>query len=345
MNIVVLAGGISTERDVSLVSGMGIYKALKKKGHNCILLDSFFGYDGEDWKDVFSMDKDWTESISAIKSENPDLDAVKAMRPDWKSSLLGPHVIDICRLADIVFFGLHGMNGEDGRIQACFDLNGILYTGTDYMSSAICMDKSLTKDLFRAGDVPCAKSVTIFKAEDAPEDFPLPCVVKACHGGSSVGVYLVNTKEEYDNAVKEAFTYDEEVMIEQFIKGREFSIGVVDGTAYPIIEIAPINGFYDYKNKYQPNSTVETCPAELSEEKTLEMQKAAEKAFKVLHLRDYARFDCMMQEDGQFFFLEANTLPGMTPASLLPQEAAALGYSYEDLCQLIIDIALRRKDA
>ena len=148
-------------------------------------------------------------------------------------------------------------------------------------------------------------------------------------------------RDRYAAALEEAFKYDDEVVIEQYIKGREFSVGVVDGKAYPIIEIAPIHGFYDYKNKYQAGSTIETCPAELSEEKTLAMQAAAEQAFKVLRLKNYARMDFMMDEKGDFYCLEANTLPGMTPTSLLPQEAKVLGTEYADLCQLLIDISMR----
>ena len=152
---------------------------------------------------------------------------------------------------------------------------------------------------------------------------------------------MANTPEEYEEAKKEAFLYDEEVVIEQYIKGREFSVGVMDGKALPVIEIAPLQGFYDYKNKYQAGSTIETCPAVLSEEKTKEMQQYAKEAFKVLRLKNYARMDFMMNEAGEMFCLEANTLPGMTPTSLLPQEAAAAGISFSELCEKILEAALR----
>lgn len=341
MKIVVLAGGISTERDVSLVSGMGIYRALKSKNHQVMLLDVFLGYDQEDWHNVFDKDVDWAGSIDAIKEQNPDIEEVKALRPDWKKNFFGPHVIDICQSADIVFMALHGENGENGKIQACFDLNGIRYTGTDYVSSAICMNKAIAKDLFVAAGVPTPAGVRLKKGGDTDIQVPYPCVVKACCGGSSVGVYMVHNDEEYSNALKEAFRYDDEVVVEQYIKGREFSVGVVDGKAYPVIEIAPLQGFYDYKNKYQAGSTIETCPAELSSEKTKAMQEAAELAFKVLRLKNYARMDFMMDEEENFYCLEANTLPGMTPMSLLPQEAKVLGLDYADLCQLLIDLSIR----
>lgn len=345
MNIVVLAGGISTERDVSLISGKMIYKAVKKNGHNAILLDVFLGYEG-DISHIFETNEDWEAQVSGIKETNPDIEQVKALRPDWEKNFFGPNVIAICQKADVVFMALHGENGENGKIQACFDLMGITYTGTDYVSSAICMDKGLTKDIFNCYGVPTPKGIRLKKGAADPHAVPFPCIVKACCGGSSVGVSIAKTAEEYEAAKAEAFHYDEEVVIEQYIEGREFSVGVLDGTALPIIEIAPLTGFYDYKNKYQAGSTIETCPAELSEEKTLEMQGYAEKAFKVLRLKNYARMDFMMSKAGEIYCLEANTLPGMTPTSLLPQEAAVVGIGFEQLCEKLIEVSLRdRKGA
>ena len=195
--------------------------------------------------------------------------------------------------------------------------------------------------MFALFGVPTPAGVKLKKNQVDTREVPLPCVVKACCGGSSVGVAMADTPEEYEEAKKEAFLYDEEVVIEQYIKGREFSVGVMDGKALPVIEIAPLQGFYDYKNKYQAGSAVETCPAVLSEEKTKEMQGYAEKAFKILRLKNYARMDFMMNEQEEIYCLEANTLPGMTPTSLLPQEAAAAGISFSELCEMIIAAALR----
>lgn len=340
MKIVVLAGGISTERDVSLISGTMIYKALKEKGHQVILLDVFLGYEGNT-EGIFEKEEDWAREIEGIKEENPDIEKVKAMRPDGDKIFFGPNVISICQSADVVFMALHGENGENGKIQACFDLMGIKYTGTDYLSSAICMDKGLTKEMFALHGVPTPKGICLKKGQEDKREVPLPCVVKACCGGSSVGVCIATDENEYEKAKEEAFRYDNEVVIEQYIKGREFSVGVIEGRALPIIEIAPISGFYDYKNKYQAGSTIETCPAVLSEEKTNEMQKYAEDAFRILRLKNYARMDFMMSENGELYCLEANTLPGMTPTSLLPQEAQAEGTSYGDLCEEIIRISLK----
>lgn len=339
MKIVVLAGGISTERDVSLVSGSQIYKALKQKGHQVMMLDVFLGYDGEDWNQVFESDRDWASLVAPIRESNPDLEAVKALRPDWKKSFFGPHVMDICRMADAVFMALHGAGGEDGKIQACFELMGIPYTGSDYVSSALAMDKSLTKEIFAQNHVPAAKSIRLQKGDAAPA-FTGACVVKAARGGSSVGVALARKAEEYEAALTEAFRYDDEVVIEDYIEGREFAVAVLDGKALPVIEIAPKSGFYDYKNKYQAGSTVETCPANLTAEETRKLQDAAELAFRALRLKKCARMDFRMNEKGEVFCLEANTLPGMTATSLMPQEAAAAGIDFPELCEKLIRSAI-----
>lgn len=340
MRIVVLAGGISTERDVSLTSGKMIYRALKKNGHQAILLDVFLGYEGP-LDHIFDREEDWEAQVQGISETNPDLDAVRALRPGWEKQFFGPNVITLCQTADVVFMALHGENGENGKIQACFDLMGITYTGTDYVSSALSMDKGLTKDIFARYGVPTPAGIRLKKGEQETERVPFPCVVKACCGGSSVGVSIVHNEQEYEAAKQESFRYGDEAVIEQYIAGREFSVGVLDGRALPVIEIAPLTGFYDYKNKYQAGSTVETCPAELPPEKTKEMQQYAELAFQVLRLKNYARMDFMMGRDGSIYCLEANTLPGMTPTSLLPQEAAAVGISFEQLCEQLIAVSLR----
>ena len=150
----------------------------------------------------------------------------------------------------------------------------------------------------------------------------------------------MKTEEEYQQALENGFSYEDKLVVESYIKGREFSVGVVDGKAYPIIEIAPIEGFYDYTNKYKAGSTIETCPANLDEELTCRMQRYAEDAYRLLRLQGYGRMDFMMDEKNRMYCLEANTLPGMTPTSLLPQEAAALGMTFADLCEHLIEVSL-----
>lgn len=341
MKIVVLAGGTSTERDVSLVTGSMIYKALVQNGHQVVLLDLYLGYDEPDYEDIFAIKKDWSESIRAISDENPDISQVRASRKGDPYNEVGPRVINICKQADIVFLALHGQNGEDGKVQAMFDLLNIKYTGTDYFSSALAMDKAISKEMFVKYNIPTPLGITLKKGQTADWD-NYPCIVKVNRGGSSVGVYRANNKKELDDALANAYKYENTVIIEQFIDGREFSIGVMDGKALPIIEIAPKVGFYDYKNKYQAGSTIETCPADLPQDVTAKMQSCAEEVYRALRLQTYVRMDFRMDNEYNFYCLEANTLPGMTPTSLLPQEAAAVGVDFAALCEQILDISMKK---
>ena len=340
MKIVVLAGGISTERDVSIVSGTQVCRALRSRGHQAILVDVFCGLEDTQADTVFTDEYDLDQAVTYIKSFNDKLETMKGRR-----EFFGPKVLELCRDADTVFLALHGENGENGKIQAAFDLLGICYTGSSYLGSALAMDKELAKQIFRECHVPTPAGIVLRKTEErraaAENGVGLPCVVKPSCGGSSVGVSIAHTEEEYQQALAEGFRYENVLIVERYIKGREFSVGVVDGVVYPVIEIAPIQGFYDYKNKYQAGSTIETCPAELSEELTLRMQEYALQAYQALRLESYGRIDVMMDEENNMYCLEANTLPGMTPTSLLPQEAAALGMDFADLCEKLIQVSLR----
>ena len=340
MKIVVLAGGTSTERTVSITSGTGICKALRQKGHQAVLADIFCGVENVDWENPFPQEYDVDAASAYMSGFNDRIESMKAER----RSFFGPNILKLCELADIVFLGLHGANGEDGKVQAAFDLMGIKYTGTGYLSSAMAMDKGITKQMFLMNHVPTPHGTSMTKAEMTTDvkalgmDFPV--VVKTCCGGSSVGVYIVHDQAEYEQALKDAYSYEDEVVVEEYIKGREFSVAVVDGKAYPIIEIAPVQGFYDYKNKYKAGSAVETCPAELSEAVTEKMQHYAEQVAQVLGLDTYSRTDFLLDENENIYCLEANTLPGMTPTSLLPQEAQVVGVNFNELCEKLIQISL-----
>lgn len=346
MNIVVLCAGTSTEREISIVSGTGVCRALRSKGHNARVLDIYFGTYESDLNSDNFFDGEYNLEEQVKKIEGFTL-MVKEMQKTGKD-FFGENVIDICKKSDIVFMALHGQNGEDGKVQAVFDLFGIKYTGTDYLGSALAMDKDITKQLFIANQVPTPKGVKFEKGlendvyykimTDAGISFP--CVVKTCCGGSSVGVYIVNNRQEFDDAVEAAFSYEDDVIVEEYIKGREFSIGVVEGKALPIIEIIPLQGFYDYENKYKPGMTKDVCPAELSEKMTELMQREAVHASKVLKLGTYSRMDFLMDENENIYCLEANTLPGMTPTSLLPQEAQVIGIDYPTLCERLIETSL-----
>lgn len=342
MNIVVLAGGTSPERDISIVSGTGICAALRERGHRAVLADVFCGLDQVDWADPFPADYDVEQASAYIKSFNRDMDSLKKSR----RSFFGPNVLKLCEAADMVFLGLHGANGEDGRIQAAFDLMGIRYTGAGYLSSALCMNKGVTKAFFRMHHVPTPEGFTMEKKERrrglSPSGLEFPVVVKTCCGGSSIGVYIVHDQDEYEKALDEAFVYEDEAVVEEYVEGVEYTVAVVDGEAYPIVEIVPLEGFYDYENKYKPGAVRDTCPAPLSEELTRAMQEYAVKGFHALSLEGYARFDFIMTHEGNIYCLEANTLPGMTPTSLIPQEAAVLGMDYPALCEELIRVSLKK---
>lgn len=345
MNIVVLSGGLSSERDVSFQSGTMVAKALRARGHKALVLDVFMGYsDSEcDVTDIFLNSEENSVKVNDIPTSAPDIKAIIASRSDKTPGFFGPNVIKICQMADIVFMALHGGDGESGKVQAAFDLYGIKYTGNDYISSAVAMDKQMTKDFLERAGVPTPAGTSLKKADREGFVFDkIPCIVKPNCGGSSIGVTIVNSDKELDAALDAAFEWEDEVVIEQFIKGREFSDGVIEGKALPIIEIAPKQGFYDYKNKYAAGSAVETCPAEISKEATEKMQRYAEIAFKALGLTTYARMDFMMDKAENIYCLEANTLPGMTPTSLLPQEAAVVGMDFEDLCEHLIQVSMRK---
>lgn len=348
MNIVVLAGGLSTERDVSFKTGSMVAKALKENGHKVILLDVFMGYSDreEDLTGIFDRADEISVQVSDIPTEAPDLAKVKASRKDQSPCFFGPNVIKMCQMADIVFMALHGENGENGKIQAAFDLFGVKYTGSDYLSSAIAMNKETSKQFFLANAIPTPKGISMTRATRQDDitklDLTLPCVVKPCCGGSSIGVTIVKDAAEFKAALDDAFKWENELVIEEFVQGREFSVGVIEGKALPIIEIAPKEGFYDYKNKYKAGSTVETCPAELPEQVTKDMQHYAEEVARVIGLDTYSRSDFLLNDKNEMFCLEANTLPGMTPTSLLPQEAAVIGMSFNQLCEHLIDISLKK---
>ena len=339
MDIVVLAGGTSTERDVSLITGKNVTKALRRRGHRATLLDVFMGYDG----DVSAFfDTDGIDETLKISDTDPDIQGILASRKGDAKGLFGENVISLCKAADIVFVALHGEDGEDGKVQATFDLMGIKYTGSGSFGSALAMNKYVAKELMDAHGVKNAKYIVTKGGEDAPE-FPRPCVIKPFSGGSSVGVSIVMQQSEYDKAIKQAAKYESDIIIEEYVKGREFSLGIVGGEALPPIEIIPKAGFYDYKNKYQEGMTIEICPAELDDALTKKMQDCAKAVFKALDLDVYGRIDFILKDGTEdFYCLEANSLPGMTAMSLLPQEAAAVGLEYDDLCQKIVDLSLAK---
>lgn len=343
MNIAVVCGGISRERDVSISTGTCVAQALRQRGHSVALVDLFLGSEEAREHPEIAFTTELRDDLYAVGETAPDPDAVRAQRQG--SGLLGPGVLEICKYADIAFLALHGAEGENGKVQACLDLYGIPYTGSGYLGSALAMNKELTKIMLRAAGVGTPYGITLRKGEKTPEDVMFPCVVKPCSGGSSVGTSIVNAPEELSDALQQAFSCDSAVLVEEYIRGRELTVGIMDGKAMPVIEIIPKTGFYDYKNKYQSGLTDELCPAPLTEADTLRIQALAEKAYAALGMEAYARADFLMDErDGELYCLELNSLPGMTPTSLIPQMAAAEGMDYGQLCEKIIEVSMRKYD-
>ncbi|MBQ0009718.1 MAG: D-alanine--D-alanine ligase [Ruminococcus sp.] len=337
MKIVVLAGGYSHERDVSLASGCLIANALCRQGHRVALVDVYENLETEDLSSLFSDKGGYSTSIPQTV---PDLRALKAER-HMGNKLIGDRVLHLCMEADLVFLALHGGMGEDGRIQSVLECYGIPFTGSSFGPCFCAMEKNVAKDVMRAAGIPVPGGFVY--AGEPEEEIALPCVVKPASLGSSVGVSLVDTAEELHAALTKAVAYGVNVLIEEKIPGREFSCGVLDGTALPPIEIRPKEGFYDYERKYQSGLTEEICPAPLSDSQTARIRDLAERAHRALGLSVYSRLDFILDErTGDFVCLEANTLPGMTPTSLLPQEAAAVGISYDELVERIASLSLKK---
>jgi len=346
MKIVVLAGGLSPERNVSLSTGTMVTEALRSLGHHAAMVDMFFGL--EDYTGALEdyFDAPVSEEAKRISSAAPDLNQVRAARRDQSPSVFGPRVLELCGIADAVFLALHGTCGEDGRVQAAFDLLGIPYTGAGYLSSAIAMDKDLTKRLVsHAVNTPKWKTVE-YSTEDIEglvAEAQLPLVVKPVASGSSIGVSIAHTQEELRTALQEGLSVGGRTVLEQYINGREIQVGVLGNEALPSIEIITKEGFYDYANKYQPGAAEEVCPAEIPAETEQKLREAALTVYRTLGLSVYSRADFILDPSGEIWFLEINTLPGMTPTSLLPQEAAAAGIAYPRLCQRILEESLQAR--
>lgn len=338
MKIAVVCGGLSNERDVSITSGTCVARALREKGHKVVLVDLYYGYSGsyDDPAELFEREQE--DVAYSVKEETPDIEKILAQ---GDGSRIGKNVLEICKAADISFLALHGEDGENGKLQATMDMHGIKYTGSGYLGSAIAMNKEVTKIMLRSSGIPVPEGVVLSKGEYAEVGFP--CVVKPCSGGSSVGTSMVGSKSEYSAALELAFKYEDHVLVECFIKGRELTVGVMGGKAMPVIEIIPKAGWYDYKNKYQAGLTEEICPAPISAEDTERVQRLAERVHTALMIDVYCRADFLMDnESGELYCLEANTLPGMTPTSLIPQMGREQGLDFGEVCEKIIKLSMEK---
>jgi D-alanine-D-alanine ligase len=331
LRIAVLMGGTSAERDVSLASGIRITEALRKAGHDVVAVDTVNGV-------LTSGDEQKLLAGGVVKTAPPDTKSLVRMNAAMQGTLKA------LPQADVLFLALHGGQGEDGTLQALLDLTGVPYTGSGHLASALAMDKDLSKHLFRAHGVTTADWLMApVTADEVQAALGFPVIVKPSKQGSTVGLSIVKKPEDLQPAIEAALEHDDEVMIEQFIAGRELTVGILGDAVLPVGEIISKNEIYDYEAKYTPGMAVEEFPAKLSEAETKAVQELAKKAFDALKLRGYARIDFRMSESGTFYCLEANTLPGMTQTSLIPQAAAAAGISFPDLCDRIVQIALEKR--
>ena len=340
MKIVVLAGGISTERSVSLVTGTGVCRALRENGHRAILVDMYLGIEQApaNLETLFDA-PDGLCSDVCVEAQAPDLNAVKRQRADQSESHLGPHVLELCALSDMVFLGLHGQDGEDGRIQATLDLMGVPYTGSGHLASAIAMDKAVSKQIMDSAGIPTPKwQLLRYKPEDTErlsQELPMPCVVKTIDGGSSLGVYLPEDRAALKKALDEVLHYGSKVLVEERIYGRELTVAVLGDRTLPAVETVT-SGNFDYTAKYQIGGAEETCPANLTQEEIDASSKLALAVHQALGLEVYSRIDMILDKEGHLWCLEANSLPGMTPTSFVPKEATVVGMSYQQLCEEIV---------
>lgn len=328
MRITVLMGGTSAERDVSLASGLRVAQALRERGHEVTAVDTVRGV-------LTAGEEQGLLSGRVVKTIPPDVHALARLNRELPASLAQ------LPATDAIFLALHGGSGEDGTIQALLDLTGVPYTGSGHLASALAMDKDLSKRLFRAAGVRTADWLMApATVDEVREALGFPVIVKPSKQGSTVGLTLVRDPGLLAGAIAEASQHDDEVMIEAFIPGRELTVGILGGEALPVGEIIPAKELYDYECKYTPGMAREIFPAELTAAETTEIQRLAREAYRALKLGGCARIDFRMSPAGEFFCLEANTLPGMTELSLIPQAAAAAGISFPELCEGIVGLAL-----
>lgn len=337
MKIGVILGGLSTERDISIKSGISVFKALKEINHNPILIDPALGNDG------FFYSLEEVEKIPCFS----ELDKEKYNPKKYLESLSNPKFDEI----DFAFVVLHGRYGEDGTIQTLLEFKGIPYSGSNPKASSIGMDKNLSKIIFAATGIPTPRwtilrddEVDNFElCDDLRNEFGKKMVIKPNDQGSTVGTSIIldGNLDEIHLALKKAAEYSKTIIVENYIEGKEITVGIVGDQALPVIEIIPQSGFYDFEHKYTKGKTEYICPAELPDDVTEFLQDLAITAFKVIGCNGFARVDFRLTDDFQPYVLEINTIPGFTETSLVPKAAMALGIGFPELCQMIIDEGFR----
>jgi D-alanine-D-alanine ligase len=339
MNIAVLFGGISPERNVSIDGGKAVINALESKGHKVFPVDPAFG-------------KDALRSKDQIVSENKFVSA-EEMDSFNTRNLIECADLDIFDEVDVAFIVLHGENGEDGKMQALLELRGVPYTGSGVKASSLAIDKNSSKMIFTAAGILTPEWVIVPKEdwdnydyfERIRSEFGYKLVVKPNNQGSTVGITIIEdgNLDDIHNAVIEASKYCDIVLIEKYIDGQEITVGIIGEEPLPLIEIIPEGGFYDYKHKYTKGKTQYICPAEINEDIAEFMQGIAQTAYLALDCKGFARADFRLNEDGEPYLMEINTIPGFTATSLVPMAAKEIGMDFPELCEKIIELTLTKK--
>ena len=336
MNIALIVGGISSEREVSLSSGRGILKALRENGHNVKVIDPIYGGKEVSEEVIFK---------DLVSAEYPTYEAMEILLKESRRKVIDCINSGLFDNMDLAFIGLHGKYGEDGRIQTLLDLRGVKYTGSDILSSAIAMDKNVTKIIFRNNNILTPDWTMMTKKDgidikDILRRISLPFVIKPNDEGSTVGLTIVKNESDIKEAIELAFKYTDKIMIEKYVKGRELTVSIVGDIAYPLIEIKPKEGFYDYHHKYTKGMTEYICPAEVTDDVSNKAREIAIKAYHSLGCSVYSRVDFLLDDNGDLHCLEVNTLPGMTELSLVPKAVKAKGMEFNELIENIIGLSL-----
>ncbi|WP_079433288.1 D-alanine--D-alanine ligase [Zoogloea sp. LCSB751] len=332
LKIAVLLGGTSEEREVSIASGVQVVKALRSVGHEVLAIETSRG--------LLTVEDERRLLSSQVDAIPPTSDALAVLRAGEANLIRSATLADV----DVVFLALHGGTGEDGTVQAMLDMAGMAYTGSGHLGSAIAMDKDMSKRLFVAAGIATPRWLMApARHEDVARELGYPLVVKPNRQGSTVGLSVVRSPDALEAAVLHASSFDSEVMLEQFIAGRELTVGVLGDRALTVGEIViEPEAVFDYRAKYQPGAVREEFPADLPASVVAAAQDAALRAHRALKLDGYSRADFRLDSDGRLWCLEVNSLPGMTATSLLPQSAAASGIAFSALCEQICLAAIER---
>jgi len=333
MNIAVLMGGTSDERDVSLSSGAQVAAALRQAGHVVVAVDTVRG--------VLPPEEERHLLLHGVQAAPPEEADLEELDEGHTVALTrDPALSEI----DVFFMALHGGSGEDGTIQALLDVAGVAYTGSDRLGCSLAMDKEVSKRLLRDAGVPTPDWLSGEQtADDVEAALGLPVIVKAAGGGSSLRLLLAHDRGELEAAIEEARGFHDVVLFERYIPGRELTVGIVGEEALPVGEIVPAHEIFDYECKYQPGLAEEIFPADIPGELAITLQTLALRVHRSLRMRDFSRVDFILDSEGTPWCLEANSLPGMTSNSLLPKAAQAAGIEFPALCDRIARLAGERR--